>query len=135
MKKSILAILIGLCLPLAAQTPYSGIPKAGAMYVSSNGTFQGPWDPIMFAAGTVSYGGIPQSIGLYYSSDGTGNKGTWYPCTLNVCFGTLPPTVAGTCTATNRGQLQYTAGGAGVKDIVQVCAKDATDAYAWRAIY
>jgi hypothetical protein len=34
-----------------------------------------------------------------------------------------------------RGQFQYTSGAAGVKDIVQVCAKDASDAYAWRPIY
>jgi hypothetical protein len=40
-----------------------------------------------------------------------------------------------TCDATTRGQFNYIAGGTGVKDIVQVCAKDGADAYAWRAIY
>ena len=42
---------------------------------------------------------------------------------------------APTCDATVRGQINYTAGGTGVQDIVQVCAKDATDTYAWRTIY
>lgn len=42
-----------------------------------------------------------------------------------------------TCVATpaDRGKIWYTAGGAGVKDDVQVCAKDAGDVYAWRTIY
>jgi len=44
-------------------------------------------------------------------------------------------TTAGTCDSGHRGTFQYTAGGAGVKDVVQVCAKDAGDAYAWRSIY
>ena len=39
------------------------------------------------------------------------------------------------CTATARGLFWVTNGGAGVKDTVQVCAKDASDAYAWRTIY
>jgi hypothetical protein len=48
---------------------------------------------------------------------------------------TLQATSAPTCAAGVRGQFQYTAGGGGVKDIVQVCAKDASDVYAWRPIY
>ena len=40
-----------------------------------------------------------------------------------------------TCDATHRGNVNYVAGGAGVKDTFQVCGKDATDAYAWRTIY
>jgi len=47
----------------------------------------------------------------------------------------LLTTAAATCAAGIRGQFQYTAGGAGVKDIVQVCAKDAADSYAWRPVY
>lgn len=43
---------------------------------------------------------------------------------------TAPP-----CDATTRGTFNYTAGGAGVKDSVQVCGKDASDAYAWRTVY
>ncbi len=40
-----------------------------------------------------------------------------------------------TCNSTQRGRIWQTIGGSGVKDSVTVCAKDATDAYAWRTIY
>jgi hypothetical protein len=39
------------------------------------------------------------------------------------------------CAATVRGRLWFVAGAAGVKDGLSVCAKDATNAYAWRTIY
>lgn len=40
-----------------------------------------------------------------------------------------------TCNSAARGHLNYIAGAAGAKDILQVCTKDAADAYAWRTIY
>lgn len=40
-----------------------------------------------------------------------------------------------TCDSTQRGTFWVTQGAAGVKDIVEVCAKDASDSYAWRTIY
>lgn len=39
------------------------------------------------------------------------------------------------CSVTQRGRFWQTLGATGVKDAVTVCAKDATDAYAWRTIY
>ena len=39
------------------------------------------------------------------------------------------------CASGIRGTFWYVAGGMGVKDSVQVCAKDASNAYAWRTIY
>ena len=48
-------------------------------------------------------------------------------------FGTTAS--APTCSATNRGEFWFTQGGTGVKDLAQVCAKDASDAYAWRVVY
>ena len=39
------------------------------------------------------------------------------------------------CDATHRGMIQYTAAAAGTKDTAAICAKDAANAYAWRAIY
>jgi len=39
------------------------------------------------------------------------------------------------CDATIRGTLWFTQGGAGVKDLLEVCAKDATDTYAWRTLW
>jgi hypothetical protein len=41
----------------------------------------------------------------------------------------------GTCDAANRGRLVFVQGGSGVKDTLVLCAKDATNAYAWRTIY
>ncbi len=40
-----------------------------------------------------------------------------------------------TCDSSTRGTFWVVQSGAGVKDTVQVCAKDATDAYTWRTIY
>lgn len=40
-----------------------------------------------------------------------------------------------TCDLSARGSFWFVAGGAGVKDKVEVCAKDAGDAYDWRVIY
>jgi hypothetical protein len=40
-----------------------------------------------------------------------------------------------TCASGTRGSFWYEPSGAGVKDTVEVCAKDAGDAYAWRTIY
>jgi hypothetical protein len=39
------------------------------------------------------------------------------------------------CNAANRGFVWYVAGGTGVKDTYNFCAKDAADVYAWRVIY
>jgi hypothetical protein len=49
---------------------------------------------------------------------------------LNISGGTKP-----TCSSSERGRIYMTQGGAGVKDALEVCAKDAGDAYAWRTIY
>ena len=40
-----------------------------------------------------------------------------------------------TCDSTVRGTLWFTQGGVGVADQLEVCAKDAANAYAWRTIY
>ncbi|MBI4193222.1 MAG: prepilin-type N-terminal cleavage/methylation domain-containing protein [Candidatus Colwellbacteria bacterium] len=40
-----------------------------------------------------------------------------------------------TCAATTRGLFWVTQNGAGVQDKVEVCAKNASDVYAWRTIY
>ena len=42
---------------------------------------------------------------------------------------------APTCNSATRGTFNYTASGAGVKDSVQVCAKDAGDSFGWRTVY
>jgi hypothetical protein len=58
-------------------------------------------------------------------------------------FRLLAPPVAGfgssasqpTCDVAHRGRLWQTFGATGVKDQFSVCAKDATNAYAWRVLY
>ena len=40
-----------------------------------------------------------------------------------------------TCSVALRGRLWFATGGTGVKDGLTVCAKDATEAYAWRTLY
>jgi hypothetical protein len=40
-----------------------------------------------------------------------------------------------TCDAAHRGSTWYEAGGAGVKDTFALCGKNASDVYAWQAIY
>lgn len=50
-------------------------------------------------------------------------------------FRSLPTGTKPTCASGIRGTYWYTQGGTGVKDNVEVCAKDAADAYAWRTIY
>jgi hypothetical protein len=39
------------------------------------------------------------------------------------------------CSLLSRGRLWFVGGSMGVKDSLTVCAKDATDAYAWRTLY
>lgn len=39
------------------------------------------------------------------------------------------------CDASNKGVVNYAAGASGVKDTVQVCAKDAANVWAWRTLY
>lgn len=49
---------------------------------------------------------------------------------LNVQSGARP-----TCNSAARGTIHYSPGGAGVADALEVCRKDAADAYAWVALY
>jgi hypothetical protein len=49
--------------------------------------------------------------------------------------GRVPSGVRPVCGSTLRGRLWQVFGAAGVKDEVAVCAKDASDGYAWRVLY
>ena len=81
-------------------------------------------------------------------NDQTGNS--WFNANGNVGIGTTNPKqkleVAGgvrlntiaakpACGDSLRGTIWFTQGGAGVKDAVEICAKDAAGAYAWRAVW
>jgi len=76
------------------------------------------------AVNTVSTG----SVGI-----GTTNPGEKLEVNGGIRLNTT--TAKPTCDATHQGTLWFTQGATGVKDTLEVCAKDATDAYAWRTLY
>ncbi len=45
------------------------------------------------------------------------------------------PRFANICDSANRGAFEYVPGSEGMKDALQVCAKDAEDSYRWRPLY
>lgn len=67
-----------------------------------------------------------------YLLDYSGNQELYGQLRLNVPASTAAAPV---CDATKRGYLWFTAGATGVKDTLQLCAQDATNAYAWRTLY
>ncbi len=125
---------------------------AGDVFVySGNPDFAGPWGITGISAGNNgpsngfyvrfgSSGPVLQGDNggghLYAESAPGGTVWTDTASTGLTVDGTLTlksSTVA--CDATHRGTFNYVAGGSGEKDTVQVCAKDASDRYAWRTIY
>jgi len=89
-------------------------------------------DFILNWSSTAGYGGAKDiglaraSAGILKVTDGSSGGGA-------VQIG--DPGARPACDATTRGTFWIDEGGAGVKDTVDVCAKDAVDAYAWRNIY
>lgn len=99
------------------------------------------------------YGGSPSNLGpngyLVFRDYTTGqnlltyNGSTWnFPkdAWFNGTFGgarlqLTESTPKPTCAAGSAGTFAYTKGGAGVKDTVEICAKDASGNYAWRTLY
>jgi hypothetical protein len=59
--------------------------QPGGIFLSSNGTPAGPWNPYMLAASGAPSPFTPDGIALYYSSTNS-PAGPWYPCTLALCF-------------------------------------------------
>ncbi len=74
---------------------------------------------------------------LFFSSSNVGIGASSPGQTLEVNGGLRLNTVTAqpTCASAQRGTFWVVESGAGVKDSVQVCAKDAGDAYSWRTIY
>lgn len=110
---------------------------SAAVYGRISGTLAAGVDPPAFGNSVVvadnsTYTTVPLFVGrsndaTVFQVDGAGKVST--PA-LTLTTGAAP-----TCDSTVRGTFWYTAGGAGVKDTVNVCAKDAGNAYAWRVIY
>jgi len=84
----------------------------------------------MSNGGTVGQplSGMIQALLVNY----TGDMELYGQLRLNVA---ATPTAQPACAANKRGYIWMTKGAAGVKDALQVCAKDAAEAYAWRTIY
>jgi hypothetical protein len=104
-----------------------------ASLVSLQGT---KWQAMVFGDATNDTDYV-WAIGT--SNDGGATWGRWigvrHDGVLSAKNLTLDSQSAGTCNAANRGRIVYVAGGTGVKDIVQICAKDISDVYAFRTIY
>jgi hypothetical protein len=83
--------------------------------------------------------GSAQNIGLQVNRDGTVAvaNSTGASAELAVHGGLQSYTAAPfpKCDATHRGEFFLQQGGPGVKDSAAVCAKDASNAYAWRSLY
>ena len=70
---------------------------------------------------------------LYNATFGSGT--TVFELEADGSFRSIPTASKPTCVAGIRGTYWYTQGGTGVKDGVEICAKDAADAFGWRTIY
>lgn len=74
------------------------------------------------------------ALGQYFSLEARGGRGVLFSGGTGqwqvLDGGTRP-----TCDVDHRGAYWHEFSGAGVKDTVEVCAKDAADAYAWRTLY
>lgn len=55
--------------------------------------------------------------------------------TISAAAGILPAGTPPLCISTIRGSMWIVESQTGVKDVVEVCAKDASDLYAWRVLY
>lgn len=117
---------------------------ATEFYIDNNG-FRSSSGKNFLAAGNSYYGWADRG-GVKIEAPSSGN----IAITGNVGIGTTGPTqkleinggmrlntatAKPTCDSAVRGTFWFTQSGAGVKDAVEVCAKDAGDAYAWRTIY
>jgi hypothetical protein len=102
-----------------------GTARDGTVYVQTNNSDRWEWS----SAGHY----FPETDNVYTIGESAGSKRPSILYLATALF--IGSTTAPTCDASHRFEFRATAGSAGVKDIVQVCAKDASDVYAWRAIY
>lgn len=97
-------------------------------YLNGNLTIGAP-------AGSVSILARGTDQGITLTPSGSGATTINGPTTINGGARVNTTTMQPACDATERGTFWVVQGAPGVKDSVQVCAKDAADAYAWRTIY
>jgi hypothetical protein len=118
--------------------------RGAAMQVGNFATGGSAWVLRSGAAGTITPAGgfsisdASNNYRLVIDSTGKvgiGSVGPTQALEVNGGVRLNPSTVQPTCDATVRGTFWVAQGGPGVADSVQVCAKDATDSYAWRPIF
>lgn len=112
---------------LGTTAPQPGNTSAGADVIIQNATPSTGNTLVQVEAGAGQSGDLMEWI----SSAGTaGVSVTAQGALRNLPFGAQP-----SCSSSTQGTFWDAPGAAGVKDTVSVCAKDATDTFAWRTIY
>lgn len=113
----------------AVSGQYYGIRSAPVLNNGAGNTMYGVYSNPSGAAGTI-YSGV-----FMGGNVGVGTASPAQKLEVNGGVRINTATAKPTCDSTTRGTFWFTQSGAGVKDSVEVCAKDAADAYAWRTIY
>jgi hypothetical protein len=109
-----------------------GVYRSGRLFFddAKQITFQNPADTVTVA---VKGGATQSSNNLQEWQNSSGAVLAYVSAEGGLA---VKPTAAQpACGATTRFLLWTTGGGAGVKDKVEICAKDAADVYGWRTIY
>jgi len=104
---------------------FGGTAWSPKMFLSSNGGLALGYDTTDVGAGNFAVAG---KVGI-----GTNSPNEKLEVNGGVRLNTT--TAKPTCDASHRGTLWFTQGAAGVKDTLEVCAKDASDTYSWRTLY
>jgi len=120
----------------ATNTTTDGVLKYG-LAVNSYGTFTGSG-----GTATRNYGlhvsppdGADENYGAYIGGKvGIGTETPGRELEVNGGVRLNTTTLKPACDSATRGTFWVTLGGAGVEDLVEVCTKDAADAYAWRNV-
>jgi hypothetical protein len=117
------------CAGCQVVSPITQFPPDSLPLATWNST-NGVWDSVGTDSRAILSAGPSFAAGPNVNISQAGTLVTISAALTTLASGTLP-----VCGVSTQGTVWYTPGGTGVKDAVQVCAKDSSDAYAWRTIY
>ena len=117
------------CVGCQVVSPVTQFPTDSVPLATWNST-GGAWDAVGTDLRALLSAGPSFNAGTNVNISQAGGQ-----VTISASLSTLPSGTRPACGSGTRGTVWYTSGGVGVKDDVEVCAKDGSDAYAWRAIY